>query len=93
MDKRKAKKLAETGTLSIGELRKIIAARSGVVGMSRVNPGFTIKQVTDIFAAALAGRDDAETPIAWRSDPYRRSGAMKHTRDVLTITNILWECG
>jgi hypothetical protein len=92
MDKRKARKLAESEAFSIGDLRKLIEARSSATGPSRVNPSLTAKHATDIFAAALAGRDDAEIPKAWRTDPYSRTGAMKHTRDALTITNILWEC-
>lgn len=92
MDKRAARKLAESETLSIGDLRKMITARRGALGMSRVNKSLTVEQAVDIFEGSIAGRDDAEVPKAWKLDPYSRHGAMKHTRDVLLITNILWEC-
>lgn len=92
MNKRAARKLAESETLSIGDLRKMIAARRNVVGISRVNPLLTIEEAADIFEGSIAGREDTEVPKAWKPDPYSKTYALKHTRDVLLITNILWEC-
>lgn len=93
MGKQAAKKLAESETLSIGDLRRMIAKAKGSAALSSVNPQFTLDQTCDIYEAALQGRDDAEIPKAWRSDPYSATGAFKPTRDVLIITNICRDCG
>ena len=93
MNKQAARKQALAGAVSIGELRAAIndAITSGR-RISRVNPQFTLIEACRIYTAALEGRDDAEVPAALRPDPYSRSGAMKPTRDVLLITNILRDC-
>lgn len=92
MNKQAAKKLAESEKTSIGDLRVMIASAATRGGMSRVNPAFSMDQVCEIYAGALAGRDDAEIPKAWRVDPYSAAGAMKPSRDVLIVTNILRDC-
>ena len=91
MNKSKAIKVAESETLSISDLRKMLDARC-VDGMSKVNPSLTAEQAINILARALHGRDSAEIPKAWHPDPYSRSGTMKHTKDVLIVANILREC-
>lgn len=94
MNKRDAKKRAEAGTTSIGELRAMIAAAraGGGIPMSRVNPAIPLARALDIYEAALTGRDAAEKPAGLKSDPYRPR-RMKPTRDSLIVTNILRDCG
>ena len=92
MNKRAARKRADEGGISIGELRQMIADNRGIGGMSIVNPAFTKEDVLDIFDAALAERDDEEIPAVWKPDPYSRTGGMKRTADHIQIQNVLREC-
>lgn len=85
--------MVESETLSIGDLRAMIAATKGKVGMSKVNPSLPLSQTVEIFEAALEGRDDAEVPKAWRPDPYSHVGRRKPTRDANIVANILRDCG
>ncbi len=89
MNKRKAREKALEGTLSIGDLRTMIADARGRGGMSHVNPAFELEDTLNIYDAAIKNRSDDEVPAAWRTDPYSRSGRMKPTGDVLLITNVL----
>lgn len=93
MNKVAAKKMAEAETVSIGDLRNMITATRDRVGFSNVNPSLTLDVVCDIYWKALEGRSDDEVPKAWRPDIYsRRLGAVKPSRDVLIVTNILRDC-
>lgn len=92
MNKRDAKNKAQSGTLSVGDLRAMIKrARERGDIMSRVNPRVPMDRALDIYAAALASRDDAEVPAGLRPDPYRHGRAVP-TRDSLIIQNILRDC-
>ena len=93
MNKAKARKIALEGRLTVGDLRAKIAAARSIGGMSRVNPSFYLWRTLDIYEAALAGRDDGETPTVWRPDLHSTTGAMKPTLDVMLITNILRDTG
>lgn len=92
VNKRQARKEAEAEKYTIGELRALATAARDRGGMSSVNPAFTLQQTCDIYLAALKDRADVERPKAWRPNPYSRTGGMVHTRDVLSITNILRDC-
>lgn len=93
MNRAAAKKKAQEETLTIGELRQMISAARLKGGMSKVNPAFTIDSVCDIYDGALEGRLDDELPKAWRRDIYsRHADAVKPSRDVLIVTNILRDC-
>ena len=89
MNKAKARKIALEGRLTVGDLRAKIAEARSIGGMSAVNPSIPRERTLNIYEAALAGRDDGETPAVWRPDPYSKTGAMKPTLDVMLITNIL----
>jgi hypothetical protein len=91
MNKQTAKKMAQSNELSVGDLRKMIAAARPRGGMSRVNPQFTLEQTCDIFEKALAGREDGEIPKGMRYDPYKNREMP--SRDSLMINNILRDCG
>ncbi len=93
MGKQAAKKLAESETLSVGDLRAMIARARARGGMGTVNPTLTMDRVCGIYDAALEGRDDTEVPKAWRSDPYSSTGRLKPTRDALIVANICRDCG
>lgn len=90
MNKRDAKKLAEAGTLTVRELRDMIAAARGKREMSRVNRMIGHGLALNIYDAALAHRDPDEKMGGMRADPY--SGRLKPTRSSLTVRNILMDC-
>lgn len=92
MNKQAARKVALEGKMSVGDLRRIISAKRGVGGMSRVNPAIPLERALDIYDAALAGHADEDVPEVWRVDPYSRRGTKKPTGAALTITNILRDC-
>lgn len=92
MNKQAARKRAQEGTLSIGDLRKMIAAVRENGGLSKVNPVIPLSRAAEIYAAALSGRNDAEVPVVWQLDVYSRKGRMQATGDQLLITNILRDC-
>lgn len=92
ISKLRAKKMAESETITIGQLRQMICARRGSGGMSAVNPAIPLDRVLDIYLGALEGRPEDEIPKAWRPDPYGRSGKMRATSDQLKVTNILRDC-
>lgn len=91
MGRTEAKKRADAGGISIGELRRLIVAARGKRLACNINPQLTHEQALDIFEAALEGRDDAEVPKTLVQDIYRPK-RMKATRDHLTISNILRVC-
>ena len=93
MNKRAAKAKTLEGTITIGELRRMIDNVRGEDRQSRVNPAFHLRDTVDIFEKAIAGRKDDEVPRIQKSDPYSRTGRMMATRDFLLITNILREAG
>lgn len=88
MGKTEAKKLADAGGISVGDLRKMIADARGKRSVCNINPQLEHGQALDIFEAALAGRDDAEVPKTLTEDVYR-PGRLKATPDHLLISNIL----
>jgi hypothetical protein len=88
MNKAEAKRIAQSGQKSIGELRSIIKSKRGKGGMSNVNPSIPLDRALDIYEAAIDGRPDDERPIGLREDIYR-PGRMKPTGDALIIQNIL----
>lgn len=93
MNKNAAKLKAQSETLNIGDLRKMISDAKPKGGMSKVNPAFPLERVCEIYEAALDGRADTEIPKAWKQDIYsRHPGAVKPSRDVLIVTNILRDC-
>lgn len=91
MGKSEAKKRADAGGISIGELREMIAKARGKRVVCNLNPQLTHEQALDIFEKALEGRDAAEVPKTLTEDIYR-PGRMRATRDHLTISNILRVC-
>ena len=91
MGKQGAKKRADEGGISIGELRVMIAKARGRGGPCNINPQLTHEQACDIFERALEGRADDEVPKTLTPDVYR-PGRMRATRDHLTISNILRVC-
>lgn len=92
MNKRAAKSLAESGTITVGQLRALIDGARARGGMSRVNPAIPLDRALDIYTGALAGRDAAEAPKGLVPDPYRHNRS-KPSRDSLIVTNILRDCG
>lgn len=90
MNKVKAMKMAKENTLTIQELRELIAKARGKGGRSRVNPQFAKEDILDIFERALADRLDDEVPPGTRYDVFK--GRDVATRDQLKIANILREC-
>jgi hypothetical protein len=92
MNRRDAKEKSRSGDISIGELRALIAKARDRGGMSRVNGSITLAQACGIYAAALERRPDDEKPAGMKIDPYSTVGALKPTRDALTIQNILRDC-
>ena len=93
MNKRDAKAKSTSGTVTIGECRRLIAAaRVCDRGeMSKVNRALSLRQAYDIYEAAIAGRDDAEAPAGMRANPYRPA-RYDRTKDSLIIQNILRDC-
>lgn len=92
MNKVAARKRALEDKITIGELRSAISTSRSRGGFSTVNPAVMLDRALDIYEAALAGRDDAEVPAAWQTDPYSYTNRMKPSYDVLLITNILRDC-
>jgi hypothetical protein len=93
MDRQAAQQKAREEAVSIGDLRELIAGASIKGGMSKVNPGLTLRMVCGIYEEALAGRDAAEVPKAWKRDIHSRNiDAQKPSRDFLIVTNILRDC-
>jgi hypothetical protein len=90
MNRRAAAEKATESSISIGDLRRMIAATRGRGGMSRVNPKIPLELVLDIFERAIAGRPDDEVPIGTRWDSVRRR--TMRTRDSLIMQNILRDC-
>ena len=90
MNKSKAMKMAEANTITIRELRELIAKARGRGGQSRVNPQFALEDILDIFERAIADRLDDEVPAGTRYDSFK--GHHVSTRDRLKIANILREC-
>jgi hypothetical protein len=91
MGKSEAKKRADAGGISIGDLREMIAKARGKRTVCNINPQLTHEEALDIFEKGLAGRDDSEVPITLAEDVYRPN-RMKPTRDHLVISNILRVC-
>lgn len=91
MGKTEAKKRADAGGISIGELREMIVKARGKRVECNLNPQLTHEQALDIFERALEGRDATEVPKTLVVDVYRPN-RMKATRDHLTISNILRVC-
>lgn len=91
MGKSEAKKRADAGGISIGELRRMIAEARGKRAVCNINSMLTHEQALDIFEAALSGRDAAEVPKTLVEDIHR-PGRMRATRDHLKISNILRVC-
>lgn len=90
MNKQEARRRAAANSLSVAELRTMIAARRGAGGMSRVNPAIPLEQVPDIYERALGGRDADEVPKGMRYDVFKKKD--KPSRDALLIANILRDC-
>lgn len=95
MNKTRAKQLAESGTITVGQLREYIAKARSVMtpgAASIVNASVSLRQALDIYEAALAGRHaDALMPVFVR-DPYSRAGKMRPHGDSLITRNILRDC-
>lgn len=95
MNKTQAKKLAESGTITVGQLREYIAKARSVMtagDASHVNPGIPLGRALEVYEAALATRPaDAVMPGLVR-DPYSRSGRMRPHGDSLITRNILRDC-
>lgn len=87
MNKREAKAKSLEGTISIRELRRLIAAARGRGGMSKVNRAIPHERALDIYATGLEGRDDDEVPKGQVFDALRFK--MRATKDALMIHNIL----
>lgn len=90
MNKRDARERSTQGTLSIADLRGLIAAKRGAGGMSKLNPQFTLEQALDVLERGIAARDAAEVPPGLRYDIYKERNVP--SRDALIIQNILREC-
>lgn len=90
ISKRDAKRLAETGALSVGALRGMIESARGRRSTSRVNPTIPYSHVLDIYAGALAGRDPSENMTGLKADPY--TGRLKQSKDCRIALNILVDC-
>lgn len=90
MNKREARQLAESGTLTAGWLLGLVAASRGKRAMSRVNPSIPFERVLDIYRDALTLRAPEQIVGGLKTDPY--SGRLKPTRDCLTATNVLVDC-
>ena len=91
MSKRSARASAMTGQWTVGALRAAIERARGARAMSVVNPAIPHGKTLDIYAAAIASLDDAERPAPTVTDPY--TGRDRPSRMVLTMTNILRDCG
>lgn len=90
MNKREARAKSQSGEISIGELRAMIAAAKSQFRASRVNSSLMLSQVCEIFERALDGRLDDEKPTGLKTDVY--SGRVTPSKDSLIIANILREC-
>lgn len=90
MNKRDAKKAADTFAGTIGELRAMIRAAPRY-GQSVVNKALTKERALEVFARALDGRQDDERPAMFQPDPYR-PGQQAATGDRLIVQNIMREC-
>ena len=96
MNKREAKRIAEAGVITVGELRHMIKLREGDGGMSKVNPQFPLERVLEIYGAAL---DSYCTSNGWIAETKPPGMVRDHfrNRDVpskfsLTARNILRDC-
>jgi hypothetical protein len=92
MNKREANIRSTEGTISIGDLRRVISVTRNISDnkMSRVNPSLTLKAACDIYEKALAGRNDSEIPAGKRYDVYRERDVPSY--DSLLIRNVLRDC-
>lgn len=91
MGKSEAKKRADAGGISIGDLRRMIALSRGRGGACRINKSLTHEEACDIFERALDGRVDDEIPKTLSEDIFR-PGRVRATKDHLLISNILRVC-
>ena len=90
MNKRKAKELVESETLTFGQLRGAIESARGRGGKSRVNSAVSLERVLEIYATAIASRHDNERVRAFRPDPY--TDRPRRTRDFVIAQNIVRDC-
>jgi hypothetical protein len=90
MNKRMASQKSTEGLLSIGELRTMIKSARELNGRSQVNAMFSMREVCDVYEKALEGRDDAEIPLGFYHDVYKRRDVP--SKDSLIIRNILRDC-
>jgi hypothetical protein len=51
---------------------------------------FSMREVCDVYEKALEGRDDAEIPLGFYHDVYKRRDVP--SKDSLIIRNILRDC-
>lgn len=92
MNRQAAKKLVETGDISIGTLLDIVDEADGNDKPSKLNPGLTKQQVKKIFVNGLAGRKRNDIIKPFRRN-IRTGRFDKVSSDNLLATNILREFG
>lgn len=92
MGRVEAKKRAQSGMVTVGELRAIIAKVADRPGYSRLNPAIPMAKAIEIYSAVLEGMPDDARPVTMKTDPYSRVGKLLPTRWCLTISNILRDC-
>jgi len=90
MNKREARQLAETGSLTAAWLLELVASARGKRVMSRVNPSVPFDRALDIYQAALSQRAPEQIVGGLKTDPY--SGRLRPTKDCLTAANVLVDC-
>ena len=86
MNKRDAKKAADSFTGTVGDIRDILE-KADKSGMSTVNPSFPKAQVWGMFWAAWAGRDANERPAMFS----HADGSGGGTKDRLVVQNVFRE--
>lgn len=90
MNKRAARTESMASTITIGELKAMVAERRLRGGMSKVNPSFSAEQICDIYEGALKNRADDEVPQGMTYSAYKDKKVA--SRDSLMIRNILRDC-
>lgn len=93
MNKRDAKKFADTFEGTFGDLLRIVDADTADNDQpSTLNKGMSHGQAKDILRRALLEKPKTDRVRIWVSDPYSRTGRMKRGRDALIVQNIMREC-
>lgn len=86
MNKRDAKKAADSFTGTVGDIRAILE-KADKNGMSAINPSFPKAQIWGMFWAAWSGRDDKERPNMFA----HADGSGGGTRDRMNVQNVFRE--